>query len=317
MSQKIYRLKGYDYSRPRLYMVTLKLHPQAAPLSILSPDGKHFIEHTPLTYPFMQVITERLVIYFHRTIEIVSYTIMPNHLHILIQIKHVPDKRRPNLLVIVSLLSKFLTEAYHQAIPGSSDFRPILPDWHDSIAFTPKAVKRLKAYIKSNPERTLRRKNSNFCRHRIYHGKDGVAWHYYGNFNLIKLPTILGVECSRKIREHSDLWMRWKDVAAYISVASAGIGTFMSPCEKMVKKEIIAAGGSVIILLPEGISPYWHPSEEMEKLCAAGRVLYLTPFPATPGRISAKLLYERCHAGGGLKELIQKIACNIYSPPRE
>jgi hypothetical protein len=91
----------------------------------------------------------------------------------------------------------------------------------------------------------------------------------------------------------------------------------MSPCEKAVQTTILQNGGSLIILLPQGISPYWHPSAEMETLCAQGRILYLTPFAFNPAQASPSELYKRCHTGGGLKEVIAKIACNISSPPRE
>lgn len=319
MAQRIYRLAGYDYSKARVYMVTLRLHPDAQPLSILDSgmEKYNYVNYTPLTQPFRELLTEFIPAYFHHQIAIEAYTLMPNHLHILIRIKSIPKGKNQNLIAVVSILRKFLIKEYQRITGDVTSLPPIEEEWYDSIAFGYQAILRLKRYIKTNPERTLRRRKSTFCHARRYTAKDGTLWHYYGNFELLRLPTVLGVDCSRKIREGSYLWQRWKQVAQYISVASAGIGTFMSPCEKMVREEILAAGGSLIVLLPEGISPYWHPGEEMEKLCAAGRVLYLTPFEATRGRASAKVLYERCHAGGGLKELIQKVACNIQSPPRE
>lgn len=49
MAQRIYRLKGYNYSKARVYMVTLRLHPNAQPLSILDSEVKNYVVYTPLT----------------------------------------------------------------------------------------------------------------------------------------------------------------------------------------------------------------------------------------------------------------------------
>lgn len=315
MQDKRYRLSGYDYSRARAYMVTLKMHPQAKPLSVLAPTTKLGLTYTPLTAPFTEVIVKRLVSYFQGGISVRRFVLMPNHIHILFYLNKIPNKRRTNLIIVVEKCIKFLTEAYHQ-IYGPTTFQPLNPSWDDSIAFTAEAARRMRRYIDENPFRAHLRQHSDFCSCRTYRAKDGQQWWYYGNFSLVKLPTILAVECSRKILPNTPLWEKWLAVASSLTSASAGIGTFMSPCEKAVQDAILQSGGSLIILLPQGISPYWHPSAEMETLCAQGRVLYLTPFPYEAAQPPACVLYQRCHAGGGLKEVMAKIACNIPSPPR-
>ncbi len=315
MQDNRYRLSGYDYSTARAYMVTLKMHPQAEPLSVLAPETELGITYTPLTAPFTEVIIKRLVAYFRGGVSVRRFILMPNHIHILFYLKKGPEQRRTNLIIVVEKCIKFLTEAYHQ-IHGPSTFRPLNTSWDDSIAFTPEAARRMRQYIDENPFRTHRRKTSDFCKCRTYHAKDGRQWWYYGNLSLVKLPTILAVECSRKISPGAPLWKEWHTAAATITTTGAGIGTFMSPCEKSVQTTILQNGGSLIILLPQGISPYWHPGAEMEALCAQGRILYLTPFAFEAAQASASELYQRCHAGGGLKELMSQLACNIPSPPR-
>jgi hypothetical protein len=241
---------------------------------------------------------------------------MPNHIHLLIYLNKLPTAKRTNLIIVVEKCIAFLTEAYHQ-IYGPTDFQPLNPSWDDAIAFTPEATRRMRQYIDENPFRAHRRQTSDFCKYRTYQAKDGTQWWYYGNLALVKLPTILAVECSRKISPGSPLWNEWQKTAASLTASGAGIGTFMSPCEKAVQSTILQNGCSLIVLLPQGISPYWHPGAEMEALCAQGRILYLTPFAFESAQASASELYKRCHAGGGLKEIMAKIACNIPPPPRE
>lgn len=316
MSEQTYRLKGYDYSKARAYMVTLKKHASAKPFSELKATRALGLKYTALTNLFITTITHRCVDYFKGTVAIRRFVIMPDHIHLLIHLNPKPGLQRPNLIAVVKIILDFLTEAYIQK-EGPTDIPPFLPYWHDSIAFAPEAVARMERYIDQNPHRANLRRATNFCKCRTYQAKDGKTWWYYGNLELVKRPTILAVECSRKIQAESALWGQWQSVASHMTSGCAGIGTFMSPCEKMVQSTILASGGALIILLPQGISPYWHPGEEMEKLCAAGRILYLTPFEAERARPSAATLYQRCHEGGGLKEIIAKIACNISSPPRE
>lgn len=296
-------------------MVTLKMHSRARPLSRLAPTTKLGLSYTELTNPFVAVITKRLRSYFHETIQIMRFVIMPNHLHLLIWIKPVPVNRRANLTVVVRKLIDFLTEAYRLKV-GEPDFYPIQSEWYDTILFTNESYRRSIRYIEQNPRRANLRKASSFCRLHTYRAKDGRRWWYYGNFQLLKRPSILAVECSRKIQADTPLWQEWEQIAQRVNPDSAGIGTFMSPCEKMVREVILGAGGSLIVLLPQGMTPHWHPGEELEKLCTEGRILFLTPFEATAARPTAATLYQRCHDGGELKELMNKVACNFKSPPR-
>lgn len=233
MQDKRYRLSGYKYTKARAYMVTLKMHPQAEPLSVLAPDTKLGITYTPLTAPFADVITQRLPHYFKGGISVRRFILMPNHIHLLIYINKLPIDRRANFIIVAEKCIRFLTETYHQ-IHGPTDFPPLNPFWDDAIAFTPEATRRMRKYIDENPFRAHRRKTSDYCKLHTYRAKDGTQWWYYGNLALVKLPIILAVECSRKITPATPLWQAWQTTAATITSSGAGIGTFMSPCEKAV-----------------------------------------------------------------------------------
>lgn len=316
MEERNYRLKGYNYSKSRFYMVTLKMHPRAAAISELDAGCRRGLRYTDFTEPFTAVILKRLPAYFHGTIQVMRFVIMPNHLHLVIWIKPVAVAQRANLTVVVAKLIDFLNEAY-VLCAGGCDFSPVLPEWYDTICFTNESYRRSLRYIDQNPERALLRRGSGFCRLQAYRAKDGRIWRYYGNFHLLKSPGILAVECSRKIPPGSTLWRAWEEVARRVNPGAAGIGTFMSPCEKRVRELILEAGGGLITLLPQGITPQWHPGEALERLCAEGRVLFLTPFEAAAARPTAAELYQRCHAGGLLKELMAQVACNFKPPPRQ
>ena len=78
----------------------------------------------------------------------------------------------------------------------------------------------------------------------------------------------------------------------------AGVGTFMSPCEKACGNAIYKAGGSIVVLSPEGFAPRWHPPRNKESLCAEGRLMFLSLYEPSAARPDNATLYRRCHEMG-------------------
>ena len=67
------------------------------------------------------------------------------------------------------------------------------------------------------------------------------------------------------------------------------------------KRNIIAKNGSnLIILSPEGFSERWHPPRIKERFCAAGRMLFLSLYPADTRKCDNATLYKRCHEMGDI-----------------
>ena len=109
------RLKGFDYSSPYFYMVTLKRLKGLEAFSEIGPNG---LVENDLTRAFAKVIRS-----FHlkwRCLEDISpFSIMPDHLHLMMKIKPTPD--RVALGVLVSQLSKALRAAYWETISEAAD----------------------------------------------------------------------------------------------------------------------------------------------------------------------------------------------------
>lgn len=69
----------------------------------------------------------------------------------------------------------------------------------------------------------------------------------------------------------------------------------MSPCEKMVREEVLKAGGGIVHLIPRGISPKGHAAEAEDQLLIDGRLTIMTPFPYEAHSLTSKELHDRCH----------------------
>lgn len=105
------RLKGFDYSRPFFYMVTLKRLPGLAPFSQIAEGEKpeRFLIENETTRAFTRVVRA-----FHTTCRGIApidcFTIMPDHLHLLMKLEEGPDTKP--LGTYVHWLMRALARAY-------------------------------------------------------------------------------------------------------------------------------------------------------------------------------------------------------------
>ena len=331
------RLKGFDYSKPYFYMVTLKrvkglrafceIIKEAEP----SKDAKgrsRYLVANELTEAFARVIRE-----FHTKWwglwPIDCFIVMPDHLHLLIHIKDAGDQLA--LGKYVYQLMKALTAAYWE-VAGMADGTAIdttrtvrsvsyqsgvLPapsgniprkrppifarDWHDWIVKKDGQLAAFTRYIRENPERAwLRQQN------RQYFGKVrtvsflGREWFAYGNLAILELPVLKAVKGHRATKPGSVEWQTLVDECARIGPGGAGVGTFMSPLEKECGNAIAAAGGKWVVLSPEGFHERWHPGRQYEKYCAEGRMLFLSLYQVMDRLPTKRELYQRCHEMGDI-----------------
>ena len=84
--------------------------------------------------------------------------------------------------------------------------------------------------------------------------------------------------------------------AARIGPGGAGLSTFLSPLEKEAGNAIVKAGGALIVLSMQGFGERWHPGEKQERLCAAGRMLYLSPYEPQGAKLNKREMHIRAHA---------------------
>ncbi len=288
------RLEGFDYSLPYFYMVTLKCLPKTAPLSAIVAPGR--CELNPITRAFVKCIR-----HFHEECTAIApiecFTIMPDHIHLLIRI--IENDQHIRLEVIVSRLMVDLERLYHAVTQIQSAL--FEPYWHDWIVMKNNQLKTFTRYIRENPARHWLRKS-----HPEYFQRVNAitfldrTWYGYGNPALLQLPVIEPFQCSRKWAQEGEEWRQAVSRASRIGPGGAGIGTFMSPCEKACGNAINHVGGRWIILYPEGFGERWHPSRQHELLCAQGRMLFLSLYPAMERKPTTAELYQRCHEMGNL-----------------
>ena len=324
------RLRGFDYTRPYFYMVTVKRaggFPEFA--RVVGDVACHYLEANATTRLFVDIIKT-----FHETwycIEpITCFAIMPDHIHLLIKIRDV--EKRVSLPVIVRMLTRALEKAYFAAggaaagdLPGGAGLRSTLTgagggvggkrgavdrsagqhlfefDWHDWIVLRDGQLAAFTRYIRENPARSWLRKS-----HREYFqcvneiSFLGRKWYGYGNAARLELPVLEPFRCSRKWAKQGLEWCEAIARASRLGPGGAGVSTFMSPCEKACGHALGLAGGRWVVLSPEGFGDRWHPSRGYEKFCAEGRMLFVSLWPAMAREPTKAELYDRCHEMGDI-----------------
>lgn len=325
------RLFGFDYRKPFFYMVTLKKQRGVRAISEIGPEGLVANEITRRFGAVIRAFHKRWFV----VAPITTFVVMPDHLHLLIKIEDVPE--RLHLGKIVYQLMKALSAAYWEAIGGatadgaagrktfageretngtvgggegavslatassvSPKPLPIFePEWHDWIVKKRGQLAAFTRYIRENPKRAwLRKANVQYFGRVTTIEFLGKKWFAYGNVSLLDLPVLVAVKGHRSTKPQSPEWNALVNGCSRIGPGGAGVGTFMSPLEKACGNAIYKAGGKLVVLSPEGFGDRWHPTREKERLCAAGRILFISLYAAEKRQPTRAELYERCHTMG-------------------
>ena len=307
------RLTGFDYSRPMFYMVTIKCRAGVQTLSEIVDPGK--CQMNAITRAMVNCIRN-----FHLGCEAIApiecFSIMPDHIHLLIRIVDrsktlrkfdddgrsyggVSSLRILRLETIVDLLMQALEGRYRE-VTGLSE-QAFEANWHDWIVTAEGQLVAFTRYIRENPRRSfLREENRRYFTSVRRVSFAGREWFAYGNAALFALPIIEPFRCSRKWEMDGAECREAVGRAERIGPGGAGCGTFMSPCEKACGNAIYQAGGALIVLSLEGFAPRWHPPRNKEALCAKGRMLFLSLWEPCAARPDNATLYKRCHEMGDI-----------------
>ena len=117
-----------------------------------------------------------------------------------------------------------------------------------------------------------------------------VVWTALGNPFLLDAPLLVSVRISTQTPPEEIERLTAK-IVAKAARGAVVVGPWISPGEKQVKAAVVAAGGRVVQLLPEGMGRYYKPAGRDFDLCAEGCMLVLSPFAPRSGEA------EREHCG--------------------
>ncbi len=306
------RLYQWDYRQPFHYMVTLKCLPGLPPLSLLKADDRWDIDPS---YPLTQALAETIHAFVAQSpgiSAICPFSIMPDHLHLLIKLSEDPE--RHSLKGYVKILRAKLAQTFCE-VTGLNT--PLFePDWHDLIVKRRHQLSNFTHYICNNAHmRLLRQSHATAfqCTRAYAHWRlDGLPVDLVGTPELLDEPALLAVRISRKVLEGTPEWEETMDFYAHWRPGMTAVGTWWSKGEKAAARKILERGGNLIYLTPHGFPERWHPAgDEAQKLCTNGRLLYLTPYPPQTRQLPEGETRRRCLELNALAQKMQAaIACD-------
>ena len=314
------RLNDWDYSQPRIYMLTLAIEGRQpllgtlvgdASLPTTDPNGPRLLPSELGTAVLQEV--DGIPRYYPQ-ITIITRQLMPDHLHILLYVT------RPLPVHLGQVVSGFKagcnkkwrlmqekaqwekaqwrnhwapdqvagSSAVGGSVAGSSAARGKGLLWeqgyHDRVLSGEGQLQRLIDYIRENPRRSLiRRQHTEWFRPCSITAA-GTTLHAFGNLELLHAPKRQAVRISSRITEGE----RSRQQQELLSAARQGtilISPFISTGERFVEEVSLQEHLPIVKLLPNGFSPYYKPQGHFFEVCSEGRLLLLTPYPYSTQKV--------------------------------
>lgn len=215
---------------------------------------------------------------FHRLapdIAILQYVIMPDHLHILLQIMKPLDAPLGDFIAIFK--RHILLEAEKASIHLHGSKSIFEPGFNDQFLRSNRNLNIIYEYIRENPKRLWKIKQDPQFFSRIANKIIGDRrCSLFGNLHLLSNPFISEVVIHRK--DTPEELARKKEHWRYI-LANGGVlvGAFISDAEKGIFKGAADYGGKLILVSNRGFEKREKPSGELFKLCSKGQLLIIAP----------------------------------------
>lgn len=268
------------------------------PLPALSQPGAPHIELSPLGIKVKESL-ERMP-QVEPKIELVCYSIMPNHIHFIIAVRG--ELSRPIGTIIRSFMGATSRSLHMLKAEGkiqwnsaaasiarkASTEKPSLwqPGYCIGICHTEQKLHTRIGYVMENPFfGILETERHDFMKRTMMLTIKGRRYSGYGNMLLLKEPDRLQVFCHRNhpvTHEPYHLTQDFREEKqAILNAASDGVVIVtpgISQGEADIMWSVLQNGGNVINIQQEEIpiSDKWHPEKERRIYCSQGQMLVLS-----------------------------------------
>lgn len=268
------------------------------PLPALSQPGAPHIELSPLGIKVKESL-ERMP-QVEPKIELVCYSIMPNHIHFIIAVRG--ELSRPIGTIIRSFMGATSRSLHMLKAEGkiqwnsaaasiarkASTEKPSLwqPGYCIGICHTEQKLHTRIGYVIENPFfGILETERHDFMKRTMMLTIKGRRYSGYGNMLLLKEPDRLQVFCNRNhpvTHEPYHLTQDFREEKqAILNAASDGVVIVtpgISPGEADIMWSVLQNGCNVINIQQEEIpiSDKWHPEKERRIYCSQGQMLVLS-----------------------------------------
>lgn len=269
------RKKNHDYCAPWKYHITIlktKGAPDFCTLSIkeLSPEG------VSILYSLLGKIIEDAIWNipkFNAKVRVLQYIIMPDHIHLLIQVISRLEKPVGN---VIGGFKAGISNTWRQWRNDRS-VNIFEEGFNDKIIYPDRELNDIFDYIRQNPYRLAVRwmRPVFFQKERniFIAGREVQA---YGNLFHFRNPFKYALVIHRKDTE-AEFNQKLDDCIYYAANGGIVVSAFISPREKEIRKIIEDIGGKIILIHDRPIENRGKPARHVFDLCVQGNLLMVSP----------------------------------------
>lgn len=271
---------SHDYFAPFIYHIIMKKAPSCEPFGFVEGDarippgkpGCARIRESSLGKIIAKAILH--LPYEYPIIKLYQFCVMPDHLHLLLQVLYRADKHLN--FYIDGLVSLIITKYSDKKGDQVSAEEIFAPGYCDKPLYDKYSLDVLFRYIRENPHRLAMRQQFPHFFQRTRKLRIGEnEYEAYGNLFLFRNPDKEAVKISRKFttEEKNEKWSSW------LSATSKGtilVSPFISKDEKVIRSEAEAISGKIILIVHEAFTERYKPAARDFALCTAGRLLIIT-----------------------------------------
>lgn len=210
----------------------------------------------------------------HPIIKNLQFCVMPDHVHLLLQILFRSDK---HLDFYIETLKERIAVKYSKNTGKAIDQAEIFElGYCDKPLYDKRSLDGLFRYIRENPHRLAIRKQFPLFFQRVRKLKVGEReYEAYGNLFLFRNPDKEAVKISRKFTAEE----KQEKKSIWIEAASKGtvlVSPFISREEKEIRTGAEALGAKIILITHEAFPDRYKPTAHDFELCSSGALLIIS-----------------------------------------
>lgn len=275
------RADFHDYKAPGYYHITITAYPDSPRLSDIPKPSNEMLRSRAMIVPknsdLGESVKDELLAISSKNpkLRIKRYVIMPDHIHFVLQ---VTDYLEKPVGTYIAPFTKYCSQS-HTKLFNLSKFTTLFKPFDDEIIFNHEQLDRAIKYIEDNPRRyLLRRQYPDLFKRHLHLFIDDHEYAAYGNIFLLNGIYLLPVRVHRywSQAEFDQYMAKCLDE---IAAGAIPISPAIHKAEKKIIRKAIDGGSSVILLRDLGFNERFKPQGELFELCAAGRLLLLSPWP--------------------------------------
>ena len=274
------RNRNHDYYGPFIYHIILKKLPTAPVFSKIVGNpaikpyepGSARTDYSKMGYAIYDALRDFEEMY--KEFKKWQYSIMPDHVHIILQKKY---RTRIHLEEYMKILKSIVAEKYH------NDNNPYIPPeniftyrFTDKLLFKKIKLKVWIEYVGLNPHRrAMIMQRPEFFRQTRKLEIGGGYYEGYGNLFLFRNPDKFAVRMRRHFSE--DKKMTHLREALYMAKeGTVLVSPFLSRYEKIVREKAEKIDARLIHIQHEAFPDKFKPAKHDFELCSRGRLLIIS-----------------------------------------